>query len=306
LDSNFMKFIVDDKTVRNPISFYSQKSLSASLNVVWVDENAFALLANVLKRLDADSITLYDSTLCTSYSITTATDRDIGLTVVDFGYHMCRIMIFKNGIPRMYYAFPYGIRYVLKDIQNVIKTTEKEAHRLLSEEAVCLRDTNAKPKRVDFIPISGNGKSVISQNLLNKIVFARIREIISRMNGELSKKSYENTLEMGALQGGIIYTGGGSYIKNIESTIKDLMGKNFRKGIWVNKSFFKIPEDLKDDAEFIPVFSVLNKHLTEINETENEKIDFEEDNSPEPSSKNTGEKKSIIKNWFKKLSGGDE
>src|SRR6056297_1279906 len=44
LDSNFMKFIIDDKSVRNPISFFAQRSLSTALNIVWVTENSFALL----------------------------------------------------------------------------------------------------------------------------------------------------------------------------------------------------------------------------------------------------------------------
>lgn len=310
LDSNFMKFIVDDKNVRNPISFYAQKSLSAALNIVWVDENAFSLLINVFKNLLTDSLSIYDSTLSSAYAVTSPNDRDIGVTYIDFGYHMCRTIIFKNGIPKMYFPFPYGMKYILKDISNILKCSEEEAHRLLREDAVCLRDTKTI-KKIDYELLSGTGKSYISQNLLNKIVFARIREILSRLNGELSKIGYENTLEVGALQSGIIFSGGGSYIKNIDNTINDLMGENHRKGILIEHSRIKIPEDMKNNHEFIPVYGILQRYILE-----NTERDFEENNDyedknissrvPQKERKQKKEKKNIFSKLFEKISGGED
>jgi len=308
LDSNFMKFIIDDKSVRNPISFFAQRSLSTALNIVWVTENSFALLVNVFKSIvDESEIPFYDTTLSSAYAVTTANDRDIGVTVIDFGYHMCRIIIFKNGIPKLYYAFPYGIKYVLKDIANVLKTSEEEAHRLLVEEGVCLRDTKTI-KKVDFESLAGRGDSYISQNLLNKIIFARVREIISRLNGELSKIGYEKTFEVGALQGGIVFTGGGAEIKNIDQTIKELMGENFRKGVLTPNSHFEVTPELKSNSELIPVFGIVERYRIDKNErreTENPtKTNSKSKNSE--NRKEKAKKKGFFKNLIEKLTGGED
>ncbi|MDK2812484.1 MAG: cell division protein FtsA, partial [Petrotoga sp.] len=109
LDSNFVKFHIDEKKVKNPVSFFAEKSLTTTLNIVWVDENSFSLLINVLKDIVYTSeIPIYDSTLSNSYIITTPNDRNVGITVIDFGYNSCRIIIFKDGIPKLFYTFPYG------------------------------------------------------------------------------------------------------------------------------------------------------------------------------------------------------
>lgn len=122
--------------------------MTTSLNIVWVDENSFSLLINVLKDVVPSSqIPLYDSTLSASYATTTPNDRNVGITVIDLGYNSSRTIIFKDGIPKLFYSFPYGIKYILKDISNVLKVSEKEAHRLLTEEGACLRDTRTIKKK---------------------------------------------------------------------------------------------------------------------------------------------------------------
>ncbi|PNR92554.1 cell division protein FtsA [Petrotoga sp. 9PWA.NaAc.5.4] len=307
LDVSFVKFIIDDKTVKNPVSFFAERTLTTSLNIVWVDGNAFSLLINVLKDIVPTSqIPVYDSTLSTSYLVTTANDRSIGITVIDLGYNSCRLIIFKDGIPKLFYSFPYGIKYVLKDISNVLKVSEKEAHRLLSEEGACLRDTKIV-KKVDFQLLTGTGYSYVPLSLLNKIIFARVREIISRLNGELSKIGYEKTFEVGALQGGIVLTGGGSKIRNIEQTVKELMGENFRKGSFVSTdSFQDVPDELKKDPEYLPVFGIIDKYrLDLLEESSTEKIK-EQQYVESPKKSKDEPRGKIFKTFIKKITGGDE
>lgn len=307
LDSNFVKFHIDEKRVKNPVSFFAEKSLTTTLNVVWVDENAFSLLINVLKDIVYTSeIPIYDSTLSNSYIITTPNDRNVGITVIDFGYNSCRIIIFKDGIPKLFYTFPYGMKYVLKDISNILKVSEREAHRLLEEEGSCSRETKAM-KKVNFQLLTGSGYSYVPVSLLNKIIFARVREIISRLNGELSKIGYERTFEVGALQGGIVLTGGGSMIRNIETTIKELMGENFRKSSIVSFDSFKnIPEELIKDPEFQTVFGLIERYRIDLLE-ENLYEKSKETRSESPI-RNKSPKKTTtaFKTFFKKITGGEE
>ena len=187
-----------------------------------------------------------------------------------------------------------------------VLVSEKEAHRLLTEEGACLRDTRTI-KKVEFQPITGTGYSYTSLGLLNKIIYARVREIISRLNGELSRISYEKTYEIGALQGGIVLTGGGSKIRNIDQTIRELMGENYRKSSLVSLDYFRdVPEEIKKDSTYLSVFGIVERYRLDLieesfYERSRESISSESSQKPKASTKGN-----TFKTFIKKITGGDE
>ncbi|KAF2956384.1 cell division FtsA domain-containing protein [Marinitoga sp. 38H-ov] len=268
LDIKFVNFEVDDKKVKNPVAFVANFNLNAIINVVWVPENSFAPIRNTIKNLIEGEIPIYDSTLAASYGVTNTSDRNLGVGIIDLGHSKARMLIFKDGIPKFYLDFEVGMEYVLKDIINVLKTSEKEALRLLEEQAVCLQDTKAV-KKVDYLSLIGDHYEYTTQNLLNKIVFARTREIINKLNSDLAKLEYENTLEIsGGLQAGVVHTGGGARIKNIEKTISDFMGSQTRLGIAANNSnnfIIDNADELYKDPMFAPIIGTLNLYFSGIN-----------------------------------------
>jgi len=268
LDIKFVNFEVDDKKVKNPVAFVANQSLNAIINVVWVPENSFAPIRNIIKNLIEGEIPIFDSTLAAAYGVTNTSDRNLGVGIIDLGHSKARMLIFKDGIPKFYLDFEIGMEYVLKDIMHVLKTSEKEALRLLEEQAVCLQDTKIV-KKVDYMSLVGDHYEYTTQNLLNKIVFARTREVINKLNSDLAKLEYENTLEIaGGLQAGIIHTGGGARIKNIEKTIADFMGAQTRLGISSNNAgnfYIENADELYKDPLFSPLIGTINLYFSGAN-----------------------------------------
>ncbi|WP_129407940.1 cell division FtsA domain-containing protein [Marinitoga lauensis] len=268
LDIKFVNFEVDDKKVKNPVAFVANYSLNALINVVWVPENSFAPIRNTIKNLIEGEIPIYDSTLASAYGVTNTSDRNLGVGVVDLGHSKARMLIFKDGIPKFYLDFEVGMEYVLKDIMHVLKTSEKEALRLLEEQAVCLQDTKIV-KKIDYLSLVGDHYEYTTQNLLNKIVFARTREIINKLNSDLAKLEYENTFEIaGGLQAGIVHTGGGARIKNIEKTISDFMGAQTRLGVASNNAnnfYIENADELYKDPLFAPIIGTINLYFSGAN-----------------------------------------
>jgi len=301
LDISFMKFIVDGKVVKNPVSFYVTNSLNVTLNIVWVNENAFALLKNVFKDIVDDSqFPIYDTTLGLCYTATSSNDRNVGVAVLDLGYYQSRIITFKNGMPKLFYSFPYGIKYVLKDISNVLKVPENEANRLLCEQALCMKDTKTV-KKVDIRLISGGAVSYTSQNLLNKIVYARTREILNRLNGEIAKFSYEKAQEVGALFGGIVYTGGGAKIKNIDAVLRELVGDNFRSGKLSSNMFVNLAEKYMDDPDLLGVFGIVDRYRFDKAEIGNREQTPVKSGKPQKQAKG-----GFFNKLIDKIAGGDD
>ncbi|SHE53095.1 cell division protein FtsA [Marinitoga hydrogenitolerans DSM 16785] len=268
LDIKFVNFEVDDKKVKNPVAFVANYSLNAVINVIWVPENAFAPIRNTIKNLVEGEIPIYDSTLAAAYGVTNTSDRNLGVGIIDLGHSKARMLIFKDGIPKFYLDFEVGMEYVLKDLMHVLKTSEGEALRLLEEQAVCLQDTKVV-KKVDYLSLVGDHYEYTTQNLLNKIVFARTREIINKLNSDLAKLEYENTLEIaGGLQAGIVHTGGGARIKNIEKTISDFMGSQTRLGVASNNSsnfYIENADELFKDPLFSPILGTINLYFSGTN-----------------------------------------
>ncbi|APT75244.1 MULTISPECIES: cell division protein FtsA [unclassified Marinitoga] len=268
LDIKFVDFEVDEKRVKNPVAFVANYSLNSTINVVWVPENSFAPIRNTIKNLIEGEIPIYDSTLAAAYGVTNTSDRNLGVGIIDLGHSKARMLLFKDGIPKFYLDFEVGVEYVLKDIMHVLKTSEKEALRLLEDHAVCLQDTKAV-KKIDYLSLVGDHYEYTTQNLLNKIVFARVREIINKLNSDLAKLEYENTVEIaGGLQAGVVHTGGGARIKNIEKTISDFMGLQTRLGIAVNNSsnfYIENAEEIYKDPLFAPLIGTINLYFSGTN-----------------------------------------
>ena len=160
---------------------------------------------------------------------------------------------------------------------------------------------------MEFQPITGTGYSYTSLGLLNKIIYARVREIISRLNGELSRIGYEKTYEIGALQGGIVLTGGGSKIRNIDQTIRELMGENFRKSSLVSLDYFRdVPEEIKKDSTYLSVFGIVERYRLDIIEESFYEISREPTSSGSSQKPKASTKGNTFKTFIKKITGGDE
>jgi cell division protein FtsA len=132
------------------------------------------------------------------------------ITFIDIGYEKTSVTIYENDKLKALNLLPIGGNHITKDISNVLKLDMEKSEKIkknLNKE-ILFSESNCTDKifQSDFL-INSNKKDV-SQELIKKIIFARIDEILTLSLETI--KSYENLDAINRLK--VVLTGNGSKI----------------------------------------------------------------------------------------------
>ncbi|MDR0866017.1 MAG: rod shape-determining protein [Candidatus Symbiothrix sp.] len=144
------------------------------------------------------------SPLATAEAVLDDRERRLGCALVEFGAGITYISIYKDGFLRYLTAIPLGGNVITKDLCD-LGILEPEAEKLKIEQG------NARIE---------DGEEE-SQDI---IVEARANEIVANVIEQIRLSGYENLLGEG-----IIITGGGSLLKNIDTLLAQKTGKQVRR-----------------------------------------------------------------------------
>ena len=134
---------------------------------------------------------------------------------LDIGYEKSCISIFDKKRLIHFYSIPLGGNHVTKDISKVLKISEKESEDLkqIFNRSETVFSDISKDESVSFDSIKSRDKKNISSDILNKIIYARLDEILN-----LSFKNIDfSTVLFDKKKSILILTGEGSKILNKNS-----------------------------------------------------------------------------------------
>ena len=134
---------------------------------------------------------------------------------LDIGYEKSCISIFDKKRLIHFYSIPLGGNHVTKDISKVLKISEKESEDLkqIFNRSETVFSDISKDESVSFDLIKNQAKKNISSDILNKIIYARLDEILN-----LSFKNIDfSTVLFDKKKSILILTGEGSKILNKNS-----------------------------------------------------------------------------------------
>lgn len=139
-------------------------------------------------------------------------EKRSGCALVDLGADTTTVSVYKNNILRHLTVLPIGSNSITRDICN-LQIEESEAERLKQKYGSAINDPEIEgeePKTIDL-----NDKRVIEEKTLNDIIEARAEEIIANVWNQIQMSGYD-----AQLLAGIILTGGGGNLRNIEDAIR--------------------------------------------------------------------------------------
>lgn len=139
-------------------------------------------------------------------------EKRSGCALVDLGADTTTVSVYKNNILRHLTVLPIGSNSITRDICN-LQIEESEAERLKQKYGSAINDPEIEgeePKTIDL-----NDKRVIEEKTLNDIIEARAEEIIANVWNQIQMTGYD-----AQLLAGIILTGGGGNLRNIEDAIR--------------------------------------------------------------------------------------
>lgn len=166
-------------------------------------------LADLVKAVESLGVAVEDiiaSPLAMSSAILTKQQKEVGCILADIGASTVSIIVFEEGRPISLEVFPLGSSYITNDIALGFQIPLEEAEKL----------------KIDY-----SSTNVSNRKKLSDIIEARLNDIFDLIESHLKKI---NRQEM--LPGGIVLTGGGSNLFNLEEIARVILRLPARIGIF--------------------------------------------------------------------------
>lgn len=259
--------------------------------------------SNIHKCVEKAGLKVADMTLepiASSHAVLSDEEKEAGVVLVDIGGGTTDLAIFHEGIIRHTAVIPFGGNVITKDIKDGCSVMQHQAEKLKIKFGSSFAD-EVFDNRVITIPgLNNRDAKEISEKNLAKVIQARMEEILDYVVWEIKKAGYERKIVAG-----IVLTGGGSLLQNIEKLCEYHTGINTRIGVPVEILSHGYSEQINSPILSTGVGLLLkaarNNQYMAMNDLINEEI-VEEIKSEEPivDHSQSEKPKSLFSNFFKK------
>ncbi|MFW5853327.1 MAG: cell division protein FtsA [Patescibacteria group bacterium] len=182
-------FKVDSKKIMGrPEGIYGSK-LEAKTVLVYSSSHHLKDLITAIETAGLQIEDIIASPLAAGYAVLNKIQKNAGCVLVNIGSQTTSIVVFEEGIPVSLQVFPIGSTDITNDIALGFKIPLEDAERIKLGES----DSNSPKKK------------------LEEIIEARLSDIFEFIENHLKKMGRN-----GLLPAGVIMTGGGSGIDNME------------------------------------------------------------------------------------------
>ncbi len=220
------EFTVDDEQdIQDPVGM-SGVRLEANFHIITGQVTASR---NILRCVEKVGLEVADITLepiASAAAVLSDQEKEAGIALVDIGGGTTDITIFKDGIIRHTAVIPFGGNVITNDIKEGCTVMHEYAEKLKVRFGSALAEEIKDNRIITISGFRGREPKEISEKNLSRIIQARVEEIFDYVLWEVRRSGFE-----GKLFGGIVITGGGSLLKNINLLSEFHTGMNTRIGI---------------------------------------------------------------------------
>ena len=219
------EFTVDDETkIVDPIGM-SGVRLEANFHIITGQIGASRDIIRCVEKVGLEVADITLEPIASSKAVLCQEEKDAGVALVDIGGGTTDITIFKDGIIRHTSVIPFGGNVITTDIKEGCMVMKDQAEKLKVKFGSALADEIYDNRIITIPGFKGRDYKEISEKNLAKIIGARLEEIFDYVLWEIKRSGYE-----GRLIAGIVLTGGGSLLKNIDKLSEYYTGLPTRIG----------------------------------------------------------------------------
>ena len=209
LDSVTQEYKVDSQFQLDPVGIQSSHIEGNFLNILWRK----SFYRNLNKCFDNAGIAIaemYIAPLAMAEAVLTEAEKRSGCLLVDLGADTTTVAVYYRDILRHIAVIPLGGNNITKDIES-LQMDEVEAEKMKLKYASAYTE-NSNIDNSLMLPVDQE-RSVDNRSFI-EIVEARVKEIIENVWFQVPNDYADKLL------GGVILTGGGSNMPNIEFAFK--------------------------------------------------------------------------------------
>ncbi len=218
-------YIIDNEPdIRQPVGMLGS-TLSANFHIIIAQTTAAKNIYKCVKKAGLDVSQLILEPIASSESVLGDDEKEAGVALVDIGGGTTDIAIFHDRILRWTAVIPFGGDIISEDIKEGCTIIKRHAEEIKVKFGSALASKSREDEVVAIPGLRGRPPKEISFKMLSSIIQARVEEIIDHVIYEIKNSGYGNKLIAG-----IVLTGGGSLLKDIDKLTAFNTGLDTRIG----------------------------------------------------------------------------
>ncbi len=231
------------ENIKDPIGMTGIR-LEVDAHVISVSSPCIKNITKCIYQAGLNINEIIFSGLASSSLLLNKQQKEIGVVLADIGWATTTIAVFEEGDIMHSAVIPIGSMHITNDIAIGLKTSVETAEIIKLRYGAGSVEDIKKDEKIDLAKIDKNENQKIEKSYLAEIVEERLKEIFELIQEELKKIKRE-----GNLPAGIILTGGGSKMPDIDKAAK--------KYLEIPASIGKIQEEISGLVDRVedPVYS---------------------------------------------------
>jgi cell division protein FtsA len=219
------EFFVDHKEgCIDPIGM-SGSRLESNFHIITANSEA---LENLMRAVDKAGLQIAGFVLestATADAVLSKEEKEGGVVLVDLGSGTTEVGIYFDGIVRYTSVIPLGSNVITKDIKSGCSVLMDQAEKLKVRFGSALADEIVDNRVITIPGLMGREPKEISEKNLARIIQSRVEELFEYVMWEIRRSGFENNI-----MAGMVLTGGGSKLKDIELLAEFQTGLSTRIG----------------------------------------------------------------------------
>ena len=205
LDAAVQEYKVGSQFQLDPVGIQANRLEGHFLNIL-ERKSFYRNLNKCFETANINVAEMYLAPLALADSVLTETEKRSGCALVDIGADTTTVSVYSKNILRHLAVIPLGSNNITKDIAT-LQMEDSDAERMKLKYGSAYTDNNDIDNDLKY---SIDSERQIESRKFIEIVEGRMEEIIENVWYQIPSEYYDKLL------GGIILTGGGSNMKNIE------------------------------------------------------------------------------------------
>ena len=205
LDVAEQEYKVDTQLQLDPVGIRASHLEGNYLNIL-ERKSFFQNLNKCFESAGIKVVEMYLAPLALANAVLTEAEKRSGCALVDIGADTTTVSVFSKNVLRHLAVIPLGANNITKDIAS-LQMEESEAEKMKLKYASAYTDNNEID---DTLKYSIDAERQVDSRKFIDIVEGRLEEIVLNVREQIPNEYYDKLL------GGIILTGGGANMKNIE------------------------------------------------------------------------------------------
>ena len=208
------EYVVDNKrgTETDPIGVACRSLGGSYLNILLKKQEA-DYIAQCFMMAQVEIVDGYVAPMAEADAILTDDDRQQGCVLVDYGADTTTVSVYKNGMLRYLRVSPLGSALITRDLAAILKIEPEQAEQLKCTYGLCNLIGSQDASETIMI----NDSKVLLKDI-GDIIEARNEEIIRNVCAQIKASGYGEVL-----YAGIVLTGGGSQLRQLDQVFVKLM-----------------------------------------------------------------------------------